>query len=160
MDEGSFRKGKMNGEWAGYHANGYTKYKGHWTDNVKSGTWTYWNEKGIPEKTESYNLLGELHGFNVMYNPAGKPISEGNFKEGKPDGDWIYRYPYGATLRTCTYKDGQLHGELKQFGEKGKLIEVSHYKDGKKHGKEIRYDDKSGKELKRTYYKNGEKLKG
>jgi antitoxin component YwqK of YwqJK toxin-antitoxin module len=51
-------------------------------------------------------------------------------------------------------------GEVKQFSEKGKLIEVSHYKDGKKHGKEIRYDDKSGKELKRTYYKNGEKLKG
>ncbi len=63
-------------------------------------------------------------------------------------------------MRTCSYKNGQLDGELKQFSEKGKLIEVSHYKDGKKHGKEVRYDDKSGKELKRTYYKNGEKLKG
>jgi antitoxin component YwqK of YwqJK toxin-antitoxin module len=135
------------------------KYKGDWNLDTKTGTWGYWNEKGIPERLETFNNEGKLDGPNVVYNPQGKAISEGNFKAGKPDGFWTYRYPYGTVLRTCTYKDGELHGEVKQYGEKANLIDCSHYKEGKKHGKCYRYDEKSGKEIERSYYKNGVKYK-
>ena len=111
------------------------------------------------EKLETYNDKGVLDGKFIEYNEQGKAVSTGAFKMGKPHGDWEYRYPFGGLLRTCSYKEGQLDGVSLQYAEKGQLIHETHYKNGKKEGWEVVYDDKSGKELSRKKYDNGELVK-
>jgi antitoxin component YwqK of YwqJK toxin-antitoxin module len=105
---------------------------------------------------ETYNDQGWLDGKFLEYNEQGKLVSAGSYKMGKPHGDWEYRYPFGGLLRTCRYSEGQLDGDSLQYAEKGQLIHETHYKKGKKDGWEIVFDDKSGKEILRKKYENGE----
>ena len=100
-----------------------------------------------------------LEGKFIEYNEQGKVASAGGFKKGKPNGKWEYRYPFGGLLRTCSYKEGQFDGVSLQYAEKGQLVHETHYSKGKKDGWEIIYDEKSGKELSRKRYQNGELLK-
>lgn len=183
QDIGNYQQGKMSGHWTGNHPNGVKSYEGQWsivkskdefaqtmsdlykikTDatsnvkigDVKKGKWTYWNDKGGIEKIETYGTDGSLNGPSESYNNSGRLESKGNYKNGKPDGQWSYYHPHGAPMRECSYKEGKLNGKSIIYNERGRAIEQSNYKNNKLDGVYITYDEKTGKEKMRIEYENG-----
>ena len=80
----------------------------------------------------------------------GRIKEEGNFKDDKKDGKWIY---YMIEQNRCllqkeaNYKDGKLHGEYKEFHLYGGVKEEGQYVAGQKEGEW------------KTYYSNGQIMK-
>ena len=82
----------------------------------------------------------------------------GNFKNGKPEGEWIEYYENGGLLSKGNYKNGELDGEFLYYYENGQLKEKGNFKDGKKEGEYLNYYQNG--QLKRTeIYKDGELIK-
>lgn len=52
--ESNFKKGINNGYSMVWYPNGNVRYFGDYTNGNKSGSWTFYNEKGKVVKTESY----------------------------------------------------------------------------------------------------------
>jgi antitoxin component YwqK of YwqJK toxin-antitoxin module len=185
-DIGNYTAGKMNGKWEGFFPNGVRQYQGQWTiyqgtdkeaqkwkelykmpdstntsktGDIKTGAWSYWTEKGIPDRKETYNTKGELNGPSEDYNANGKVTTKGSYKNGKPDGKWEYYFPFGGPMRTCNYIEGKLDGKSVVYNEKGQVIEESHYKNNKLHGLYTSYDERTGKVRLKQEYENGKVIK-
>ena len=81
--QGSFKNGKQEGAWVGYHDNGQLFYKGYYKNGKTEGSWvSYWRN--------------------------GQLFSKGYYKNGKEEGSWVYYMDDGSvsTASTGTYKDG------------------------------------------------------
>lgn len=82
------------------------------------------------------------NGFNVFYYPNGKKLSEGNLKEGKPEGYWKTYYENGNLKTEGNRKNFQLDSSWKFYNEKGFITSEINYKSGKKHGVQKTYNEK------------------
>ena len=89
------------------------------------------------EKFEANFIDGELNGLYREWCINGKLMTEGNYKNGKQEGLWIY-YSFwdncGFLEYEINYKDGLFHGLKKEFWENGQLKHKGYWSDGKKHG--------------------------
>ena len=82
--QGSFKNGKEDGSWIGYHKTGQLFYKGKYKDWLEDGSWV------------SYWMNGQLQ-------------YKGNYKNGKKDGSWV-DYNKDVTIKrelTGTFKNGE-----------------------------------------------------
>ena len=69
------------------------------------GTWFYFSKNGKYVTEESYkNNVGD--GSSTVYF-LNKIIISGNWKDGKKDGEWIFRFYDGQLRKTEVYQDGQ-----------------------------------------------------
>ena len=59
---------------------------------------------------------------------------QGQFKDGKPDGPWVFYYDNGQLSLEGTYKDGKADGPWISFNKDGTVDEknTGTYKDGEK----------------------------
>ena len=113
-----------------------------------------------------------------FYFPTGELSSEGNLKNGKPDGKWINYYKnskkksigfWKETLLDSTwlfydssgiitlkeeYKNNKKHGVIINFDNTGRIVKETFYKNGNKEGKEVKYFKGSNKISKVNIYKN------
>ena len=81
--QGSFKDGKEDGPWVGYHDNGRVREKGTYKDGKPEGPWVY-------------------------YHDNGQLWSKGTYKDGKMDGPWV-NYKSDGTVwekQTGTFKNG------------------------------------------------------
>ena len=94
-EEGSYKSGRMDGEWNFYYDNGKLNFEGKYIDDNPDGRHRhYWNN--------------------------GKLKEEGKYIMGKKEGEWR-SYTYEGTLYLITYfKDG---AELKYDGVKIKPVQ-------------------------------------
>tara|TARA_Y100000782_G_scaffold115634_1_gene163575 strand:+ start:41859 stop:43448 length:1590 start_codon:yes stop_codon:yes gene_type:complete len=112
------------------------------------------------------------NGYNVFHYPNGVKSSEGNFKNGKPDGLWKnyyktgelksigYRNAFeldsiwkfyredGILIEEIEYDSNKRNGITKVYNEEGFLITKVNYQNDKKNGRELEYYP----ELKRIHF--------
>jgi len=154
----------LNGDWVSYYPSGKLKLSGKYKDNLKVGEWTDYFENGRPKDVVTYKLFKKksamdysiMKGHVVMesikdgkaisYSDKDfKPTEEGEYKNGKKEGEWIAYYPGGKIPAVVSnYKDGELDGWMRQYSRRGKLLQEMEYKEGLKHGV-FRIYDKKGK---------------
>ncbi len=134
-------------ECKSYHLNGSLMSSGNYVNQLKEGTWWYFNnEKKVMSKEVYAN--GVLHGMCYEYFPTAvdeelKVLKETYYEKGLSQGVWKEYYKDGKLQTKGTYKDGLPTGECIWYSPAGKEEMVGYYKDGKKHGR-WRSIDKDG----------------
>lgn len=167
----TFKAGGMHGDWISYYPSGKLKLTGKYKENFKVGKWSNYYENGRPKDEVTYKVFKEKskvdygimkkrvrlesreHGHAVYYSSKDfKKTEEGDFKNGKKDGQWIAYYPGGRVPAvTSNYKEGELNGVMKNFDRRGNLLQEMEYKDGLKHGKFLVYDKKGKVMIEKTF---------
>ena len=163
--ESHYKNGILDGEMRVYR-NGILETMETYTDGERTGKYTYFGSDGKKLTEGFYNagkdnglkkvwFLGTenlqytetfnndiLHGSAKYYeSDTGKLGSEGNYKNGKKDGVWIFYFKNGNKKWVGNYKDDQISGELIQYEENGIIISKENYEDGKLVGKYEYYHD-------------------
>ena len=96
--QGSFKDGKEDGPWVGYHDNGRVREKGTYKDGKPDGPY-------------------------VSYNDNGQLLLKGTFKDGKAEGPWVYYHDNGQLWSKGTYKDGKIGGPWVNYKSDGTVWE-------------------------------------
>jgi len=131
-EEGTIYKRKKTGTTFGYHDNGlkstheyledksclYTKFDSKEDNRIitqgkynerggKIGVWTYYLKKDTIGHIITYKD-GDKNGLFQDFHYNGKMKIEGNYKNGKKDGEWKYYDSYGSMTSFKVFKDGEL----------------------------------------------------
>ena len=87
-EQGTFKNGKQEGAWVGYHTNGQLSNTGNWKNGKRHGAWvSYWENGQLWYKGNYKN--GSREGVWVNYNKDGRVYKEntGTYKKGKKISD-------------------------------------------------------------------------
>ena len=112
--KGSFKNGKQEGSWIGYHDNGQLSFKVDYINGKQEGSW-------------------------VSYYKNGQLSRKGKFKDGKQEGYWVSFWENGMTSTTGDYKNGKEEGSWASFWDNGQVWYEGNYKNGKKLGYWVGY---------------------
>jgi antitoxin component YwqK of YwqJK toxin-antitoxin module len=129
------------------------KYKGHFKDGLKNGSWQYYTESEQLEREESWKD-GVREGRWAFYRKDGSLERSGNVKNDKQEGTWEQYSKDGQLSSLENYKNGAKHGVWKYFLQ-GKLWALITYKDGVEHGLYEEYDMSTYKLIVTKTFKNG-----
>lgn len=58
--KGSFKNGKLHGEWIAYDMEGNTTALGKYADGVKTGKWFFWNDDRLSEVDFQDNAIASV----------------------------------------------------------------------------------------------------
>lgn len=149
---------KKQGKWIKKYDNGQIRYEGFFTNDIPSGTFTYYYENGKKKSILVYNddhsatvtmfwdngnkaADGEYdsekqrHNDWLMYTEAGKLLETIHYNHGKADGVVKIYYPNTTNLTLdCMYANGKRNGYYKTYFENGRIHEDGEYKDNSRHG--------------------------
>ncbi len=111
------------------------------------------------------------HGSWKMWDKAGNPVAQGEFRFGNRTGTWVRWYrtitevdllqkiPYrdfaGPFISQATFEHGQLHGTWNIYDGKKKKISQWSFVDGKRHGPSIWWFP-NGKKMREIQYRDGQ----
>ncbi len=173
----SFAKGRREGEWKTWYANGQLKtYYTYIKDQIE-GIYTYYDSVGTIIKTETYKksiLEGITSDFNEnstlrMTTTYKKGLKEGpqkefiegvvlieqrTFKKDSLDGEWTSWHDNGTQKVVRVYKNGQPRGNWMFYDSKGAWMREEQYKKGLADGIWTFYDREGFKVF--HYYTLGE----
>ena len=107
----------------------------------------------LPNETKPFT------GNNLCKYENGQIKSEGNYKDGKPDGKVIDWYENGQIEAEGNYKDGKPDGKVTGWFENGQIQTVLNLKDGKLNGKVIDWYE-NGKIKGKVTFKDGKCISG
>ena len=102
---------------------------------VPYGKHTWYNDKGVLIKEESYDKLTFydqdaqhlLHGKYTEYHDNGKIRTQGQYKEGNPDGSWSHFHFNGRGYEQGIYRNNIKDSLWQQWDDQGKLTKESLY---------------------------------
>ena len=102
---------------------------------VPYGKHTWYNDKGVLIKEESYDKLTFydqdaqhlLHGKYTEYHDNGKIRTQGQYKEGNPDGSWNHFHFNGRVYEQGIYLNNIKDSLWQQWDDQGKLTKESLY---------------------------------
>jgi len=118
------------------------------------------------------------NGYNAFYYENGQISSEGNFKNGKPEGTWktyfetgelksigkrknsvldsiwVFYNVEGIVLKTINYKNDAFDGETKIYNNAGFLRKSENYQEGKKEGFSYTFFENGKIKSKTNYIEN------
>ena len=114
-DQTTFKNGKRDGAWIGYHENGQLWWKGNYRNGKREGAYVQYHENGQFSVKGNYKN-DERKGLWVSYHKTGQLHFKGNYQDGKRNGTWV-SYHVDGTVNTeftgkfynmpsGTYKDG------------------------------------------------------
>ena len=89
------------------------------------------------------------------FHPNGKPFVEGQFTDGRQQGEWTYYFENGQVNRKVTYKDGKLDGKWDIFRADGTLSAKRSFKDGQRDGDWATYDSTGKQPLSEEHFAGG-----
>lgn len=168
----SYLMGSTEGEIIRHHKNGQTDMTGPYLDDLRNGTFQYYDELGELQIIK-YFSNGKLIGYS--YNgPDGKPVPmiplvngsatiTAYFKNGKKsveytmekgmfEGKYMEYFSTGKLYEESFYKNDELDGDRKVYYPTGKLRYEEHYNDGYETGLSSTYAE-DGKLLEtNTFY--------
>ncbi|MBK7652142.1 MAG: toxin-antitoxin system YwqK family antitoxin [Flammeovirgaceae bacterium] len=108
--EGHFMNAQLHGENIGYYADGTLRHTYQFKSGAKVGNNVDYYTNGKIRAKEQFALNGRDSKL-TEYTAEGQLVFEKSFREGKPNGTWIF---YAADGKTPSmkenYEDGQLHG--------------------------------------------------
>jgi antitoxin component YwqK of YwqJK toxin-antitoxin module len=94
-------------------------------------------------------------GFYREYYPNGQKFVDGQYKDGRQDGDWTYWHENGTLNRKLTYKDGLPDGSWDVHRADGSLMVTRSFKLGRRDGTWTYYDDTGKQPLRVEKYADG-----
>ncbi|MCA8831657.1 toxin-antitoxin system YwqK family antitoxin [Hymenobacter pini] len=104
------------------------------------------------------NEMGKRQGPYRVYHPVtGKLIEEGQYRDGKREGEWKTYYASGVLQRKGSYRAGDFTGEWLSYFENGQLERLSTYADDELDGP-LRLYNMLGELVLEKSYANGELL--
>jgi antitoxin component YwqK of YwqJK toxin-antitoxin module len=149
--EGEYTLGSENGQWFYYYDGGQLKSVGSYFLGFEDGTWglfydnkqltqeEYWTNGRLinvgdyfsyeGDKRLEKGTLKEGNGTRITYYTTGEKESEGNYINGKPEGNWIYFHETGKKASEGQMKDGKKEGPWKYYNVSGRLEQVINYKE-------------------------------
>jgi uncharacterized protein len=149
-----------------YYPDGKLKASGTYRNGVPEGIRREYSKEGEIERAFIYQngyVIGEgivkedgaKEGHWKEFYTDGTLLSEGDYKDGKPVGEWNYFYPGGKEEQSGKYSStGKMTGKWKWFFENGQMMIEEDYINGLKDGPHTEYDE-NGKMI-----EEGEYLKG
>jgi len=120
------------------------------TDKYPSGKTRY--ERQIARYSDDHYVSD---GFYREFYPNGEKFVEGQYKDGRQEGQWIYYHDNGKVQRTVNYTNGQPDGSWEVFNAEGAVVAKRGYKDGKRDGTWIAYDATGKQPLREEVYSSG-----
>ena len=105
--QGSYKSGKRDGAWVGYHNTGQLGYKGNYKDAERDGDWVQYDENGQLWWKGNFKT-GKEEGAWVGYYVNGQLSWKGNYKNSQHEGFWVSYEENGTVQKslTGTFKDG------------------------------------------------------
>jgi len=91
------------------------------------------------------------HGYYVVYGPNGLKLIEGDYLDGKQDGEWTIYYESGLQQTVDHYKNGVQEGQHIGWYPNGKIATMGQYKNGKREGTWKRWDSDGFKNWEEVY---------
>ena len=114
------------------------------------------------EELEEREGINYLKGSDTPYTGKvfglyenGKKKQEGNLKDGKMDGSWVYWYENGQKDGEGNFKDGKPDGLLLGWYENGQKMIEENRKDGKYDGLTVYWHENGQKREETNYKDNG-----
>lgn len=112
-----YQQGSLDGEQAGFYANGKKKALFYYKDGALHGKKMLWTENGDLIYEANFNM-GNLDGQVYQKFPDGSEVKQ-LFKENLPHGLYVLFYPNGKKAKEMHYVRGQIEGELCEFSDAG-----------------------------------------
>lgn len=163
---GTYKDGIAEGVTRFYNEEGAIVNSKVYKDGELIGEGVY-DEKGYQQgKWKEYYVSGELkaegeyidgrrNGDWVFYHQNGKVEQKGKFLKGaKPSGKWLWFYESGNLLREETFLNGMEEGTMTEYNDSGRVITQGAYVDGEKEGA---WKSEDGDVREEGSYKNGQK---
>ena len=148
-------KGRRQGLWADFYANGQKRYEGEFKNDKCKGTFRYYDEQGNLKATNEFDKSGEK-ALNKTYAPNGRMIATGYYVNQKKEGEWRYfDKETGQLLLVEDNTNGKVNGWSRLYNPStGKLAEETQYVDGQPEGQCRKFSD-TGVLLMECQYRNG-----
>jgi hypothetical protein len=108
-------------------------------DGTKHGKYTSWYKGTAIKESEGNYRDGKQEGQWTFWHNNGKISSSGEFKDGMHQGKWIIYYINGQKAAESEYNRDLLHGAYSQYFKNGQKWTEGQYKDGQKSGHWIFY---------------------
>ena len=149
--------GKRHGKWTKYfEGTEQIRYTGEFNHGQEVGTFKFYKKgnEDHPQATKTYTPNSDLVEVK-FFTKKGKLLTEGQFKNKKRTGEWIY-YHKGKDIIMMkeNYLNDQLNGLKSIFYENGKIAEKQNYVNGVMHGENLVYGA-NGHLLQHYTYVNG-----
>ena len=149
--------GKRHGKWTKhFEGTDQIRYTGEFNHGKEVGTFKFYKKgnEDHPQATKTYTPNSEVVQVK-FFTKKGKLFTEGQFKNKKRTGEWIY-YHKGKDIVMMKeyYLDNKLNGQKIVYFENGKLAEKQDYVKGVKHGENFVYGA-NGNLIQYYNYKNG-----
>lgn len=123
-------KGRRQGPWTDFYANGQKRYEGQFKDGKCQGEFKYYDEQGHLKATNTFDKSGES-ALNKTYAPNGTLIASGYYVNQVKEGEWkFFAEENGVLITSEEYKAGLAHGSSKVFYETGVLMTERQYVNG------------------------------
>lgn len=129
--------------------------------NYKDGKFDGLSKVCFPDgraKVMIYFKNGRRDGSCRTYNSEGKLLTDFNFKNGHQHGMQKSYDDLGKVLESVEYKDGKKDGIERKYYNDGRPKSAIGYKNGVLDGMSVTYDEETGKEAEKSFYKNGKKV--
>ena len=148
-------KGRRQGLWMDFYANGQKRYEGEFKNDKCKGTFRYYDEQGNLKATNEFDKSGD-RALNKTYAPNGRVIATGYYLNQKKDGEWRYFDPEsGQLLLVEDNTEGKVNGWSRLYNpQNGKLAEETQYVSGVPEGQCRKFSD-TGILLMECQYHNG-----
>lgn len=147
--EGHFTNNIKTGEWKYYEEEGYMRYKGSYNENgFQTGAWNWFYEDGQMRKIENFRN-GKLDGLTKEFDTNGNTIAKGHYIDGYEDGFWIYIT--NNYRREGHFSYGRKTGEWNYFYDDGTLRFTGEFLDDYPDGRHFYYWDNGRVKEERNY---------
>lgn len=126
--QGDYYKGKRNGVWTEYDANGRAKSITSYVNGKKQGASFEFDNQGRVTSI-AYHHNDVKDGIFVKYN-QGQIIESSTYAAGILHGQSIKYYDRGVVKEETSYQNGQIHGTARWFDQDGNLKYEYEYDNG------------------------------
>jgi antitoxin component YwqK of YwqJK toxin-antitoxin module/Flp pilus assembly protein TadD len=148
--EGQYLNGQRYGQFSNYYPSGQLSSQGSYRADEPMGEWKYYFPNGQLEKVVPYNEDGEVHGFFLLYNPAGELL----LKRQYVNGDLVGYLAPGAAADTKPQLLPPSGGAVQVAFANGKPAASQSYRQGYPDAPWVYYYS-SGQVFRRTPYQKG-----
>lgn len=149
------QKGRKNGDWIWYYANGDTMISAHYETGELDGEYVEYDEDGSIISRGNY-VEGSEDGPWEYYN--GGCSEKGSYYDGMRTGEWVSRFPDGKTSFVIHYEQDVMDGKYTAYWENGRVKLTGRYVGGLREGPWFKYNEE-GELFLTTLYKDGKEIK-
>jgi antitoxin component YwqK of YwqJK toxin-antitoxin module len=155
-----FSSDGITGRNTAYYKSGNKMAEGNYVNQLKDDVWKYFIDETSNSviSVEEYKD-GKLNGKSITYYPeSGNPAEVVMFSVDKKNGTLMKYFPDGTVMTESNYKNGLPDGEFKHYHPDGKIQIVGMYKDGLQSGN-WQYFDENGSPVDESEFLKQEEVK-